>query len=126
MGMCNPHNFFTIGPQPHFLSSPTSYWARGATPTGIFPSQNYYILGPWFYTNPMPASAAITRTSVYNNPNVTTDSIALLAVARLAEVGVRLCFIWRPPIAMLTVARLAEVCREGETFLCFIWRPIHL
>ena len=53
----------------------------------FFPSlapQSYYILGP-YYTNPQPAHQAITRSSVYNNPGVTTQSIARLAAKRLVE-----------------------------------------
>lgn len=42
-------------------------------------------MGPYYYTNPMPASAAITRTAVYLTPGVSTHSIATLAAARLTE-----------------------------------------
>lgn len=65
-------------------------YGTGVTGNAVFVAtvgalQNYYILGPYYYSNPQPAYQAITRTTVYNNPNVTLQSIASLARARTTE-----------------------------------------
>ena len=75
--------------------------------------QSYYILGPTYYTNPQPAFQAITRSSVYNNPGVTTQSIARLAAKRLIELqGLRqdtLGISIPPPSSLYTSVTLGQL-----------------
>ena len=49
----------------------------------ILTLQNYMVLGPYFYTHPMPAYLAITRRSIYGTPNITSVAIGALAAARV-------------------------------------------
>ena len=70
----------------------SSPYGTGVTGNAMFVAtisalQNYFILGPFYYSNPQPAFQAMTRTTVYNNPNVTLQYIATLAGARSVELS---------------------------------------
>jgi hypothetical protein len=70
----------------------SSPYGTGVTGSSVFVStvsalQNYYILGPFYYTRPQPAYQAITRATVYNNPNITLQTLAGLSNNRTTELN---------------------------------------
>jgi len=69
------------------------YNARGSVPmkTGALTAsiealQEYYLAGPMYYSVPPPAALAISRRTIYSNPNITGLDIVQRANARIAEV----------------------------------------
>ncbi|KAG1658654.1 hypothetical protein FOA52_007860, partial [Chlamydomonas sp. UWO 241] len=63
----------------------TAATGSGALTARLDVLQKYYVRSPVFYTGNMPASDAIKRSTVYDDPAVTGFSIAALAVTRLNE-----------------------------------------
>ena len=82
-------------------------------PPSLTPLQKYYLVGPNYINGIQPANQAITRTSIYNNPLVTTQSIARLAAARAIELNKQrqdvLAIDIPPPSELYTPKTLAQL-----------------